>query len=452
MKSLLIKNMLLLLVLAWIIAGCAGSGGDSSSGGDASAEPGETGAADQPEPLTLTFFVNGINLSDTEFRLMVEEPTKKKFPHITLERIVPPDGTGLPELIVAGQVPDIIYASVNTYYVLEDLDILYPLDELIDKYDFDVSRIKPHILKSITDFSDSGDSLHALPFNDNDTILYYNKDIFDKFGVPYPPDEQMTWDEALELGRQLTRNDNGTQYIGLEVASGPSHLQSSLALGTLDPETGEAIVNTPEWARVLEFQKKVFEVPGTVQGDTYLYNKDSFIKDRVLAMRPSYIANMVGTLEELRQAGDPINWDIAPVPNFPDALGISKEVNIHSLYISAQSKHKDEAFQVLANILSDEVQTILSRNGRLPSIANEEIEKQFGADVPDLQGKKIENVFKARGVQLHSPHEYEPQVAKYVTEAYKSLALDGVDVNTALRSLEENINAEVARLKAADNK
>lgn len=424
----------------------------SQGTGTKSVENNEQGKAGDPEPVTLKFYVNGINLSGTEFRLMVEEPTKKKYPHITVERIVPPQGTGLPELIASGEIPDIIYASVGTYYQLRDLNLDYLLDDLIAKYDFDVNRIKPHILASITDYSDNGTSLHALPFNDNDTILYYNKDIFDKFGVPYPPDEQLTWEEALELGRQLTRNDNGVQYIGLEVASGPAHLQSSLALGTLDPDTGQAVVNTPEWKEVFEFQQKVFEVPGTVQGETYLYNKDAFVTDRILAMRPSYIANMVGTLEELRQAGDPINWDIAPVPNFPDALGTSKEVNIHSLYISSQSKHKDEAFQVIANILSDEVQTILSRNGRLPSIANDEIDRQFGADVPDLQGKKIDNIFKARGVQLHKPHEYESKVAKFVTEAYQSLALDGVDVNTALRTLEENINAEVARLEATSNK
>ncbi|WP_040719096.1 ABC transporter substrate-binding protein [Paenibacillus daejeonensis] len=453
MKSVHALSLLSLMVIA---AGCGQGPVNTPTGGAGEGQPvqqGQTGENDAtPEPVTLTFFVNGINLSDTEFRLMVEEPTKKKFPHLTIERIVPPQGTRLPELIAAGQIPDIIYASVGTYYQLQELNLDYRLDELIDKYDFDVNRIKPHILASITDYSENGDSLHALPFNDNDTILYYNKDIFDKFGVPYPSDEQMTWDEALELGRQLTRNDNGVQYIGLEVASGPAHLQSSLALGTLDPETGEAVVNTPEWKKVFEFQKQVFDVPGTVQGETYLYNKDAFITERVLAMRPSYIANMVGTLEELRQAGDPINWDIAPVPNFPEALGHSKEVNIHSLYISSQSKYKDEAFQVIANILSDEVQTILSRNGRLPSINNDAIDRQFGADVPDLQGKKIDNIFKARGVQLHKPHEYESKVAQYVTDAYQSLALDGTDVNTALRTLEENINAEVARLRATSSK
>ncbi|GBF72920.1 hypothetical protein PA598K_01198 [Paenibacillus sp. 598K] len=416
--------------------------GESPSGDAAAAET----------PLTLTFFVNGINLSATEFRLMVEEPTKRKFPHITIERLAPPQGTGLPELIASGQIPDIIYASAGTYYQLRDLELDYRLDDLIAEQQFDASRIKPHILASLKAYSENGDSLYALPFNDNDTILYYNKDIFDKFGVPYPSDEQMTWEEALALGRQLTRTDNGVQYIGLEVASGPAHLQSSLALGTLDPETGEAVVHTPEWQKVFEFQKQVFDVPGTIQGETYLYNKDSFITDRILAMRPSYIANMVGTLEELRQQGDPINWDIAPVPNFPEALGISKEVNIHSLYIASQSKHKEQAFQVIAHILSDEVQTILSRNGRLPAIAGDAIERQFGADVPDLQGKNIDNIFKARGVQLHKPHEYEAQVAKYVTEAYRSLALGGVDVNTALRKLEENINAEVTRLRATDAK
>lgn len=43
------------------------------------------------------------------------------------------------------------------------------------------------------------------PVVNNTMSLYYNKDLFDKFGVSYPKDG-MTWDEVLELNRQLDKN------------------------------------------------------------------------------------------------------------------------------------------------------------------------------------------------------------------------------------------------------
>lgn len=430
-RSLLI---LILLILSLSLAAC----GQNSDGTE---EP-----ASSEKPVTLKFYVSGLTFTDTEFNTMIAEPVKKKFPHITLEKVVTPEGQKIDNLVSAGTVPDIIYASAGSYYNFKRLGILQSLDEYVDKYKLDLNRIKPDILNSIKAYAEDGE-IYTIPFNSNETILYYNKDIFDKFGVPYPPDEQITWEEALAIGQQLTQTKDGVNYIGLEVAAGPAYIQSSLALGTLDPKTGKAIVNTPEWEKAFTFLKKTFEVSGYIQGDTYLYNKDAFLKDQILAMRPTYLANMVGPLEELRKQGEIINWDIAPVPNFKEALGTSKEVNIHSLFISKTSEHKDEAFQVLNYILSDEVQRVLSRNGRVPSIVNPELEKEFGADIEALKGKKIENIFKAKSVQLHAPHEFEGDVSKFVTDAAKELALSGIDVNTALRTLEEKINQEVDRLE-----
>lgn len=434
-------SLLISLTAACADSGSGDAGGTSAIPGTASVSSKETAS----EPLTLSFYVSSLNLTNTEFKLLIADPVHKKYPNITVERIIPPQGVDLAKLVATNEIPDIIYAAVTSYYSFKKLGLLQDLGEFIEKNDFDLNRIKPEILQTIKNYTPEG-TIFTLPFNDNDAILYYNKDIFDKFGVPYPPDEQMTWEETLELAKKLTRKENGVQYIGLDTASGPGHLESSLALGLLNPETGEASVNTPEWKKVLSFLKKTFEVPGYIQGDRYLYDREAFLTERILAMRPTYLANMIGNLEELRQQGNPMNWDIAPIPNFEEALGTSKEVNIHSLFISSQSKHKEEAFKVIEHILSDEVQLILSKNGRLPSIDNPEIERQFGADVEELKDKKIENVFKAKSVLLHKPHEFESDVSALWTETKKDVALNGTDENTALRQLEESINKKIETL------
>src|SRR5690606_34937624 len=42
-------------------------------------------------------------------------------------------------------------------------------------------------------------------------VLWYNKDIFDKAGVPYPPSNpgEWTWEEFVETARALTVDRNG---------------------------------------------------------------------------------------------------------------------------------------------------------------------------------------------------------------------------------------------------
>ncbi|MBV9672252.1 MAG: extracellular solute-binding protein, partial [Verrucomicrobia bacterium] len=43
-------------------------------------------------------------------------------------------------------------------------------------------------------------------------LLYFNKDIFDKAGIPYPPaaaDQAWTWDKFVEVSKKLTRDRSG---------------------------------------------------------------------------------------------------------------------------------------------------------------------------------------------------------------------------------------------------
>jgi multiple sugar transport system substrate-binding protein len=164
-------------------------------------------------------------------------------------------------------------------------------------------------------------------------------------------------------------------------------------------------------------------------------------------MRVSWLANMVGPLEELRQQGVEFNWDIAPAPNFEDQLGKTREAQVHTLSVNSRSKHKDEAFQVIAEILSDEGQRILARNGRVPAIVNPDLEKEYGLDLPVLQGKHVQNVFIGEPLQEHYFHPYEGEIAGRLNEAVEGMALKGYDVNTAIRTATEAINKDVESLR-----
>jgi multiple sugar transport system substrate-binding protein len=60
-------------------------------------------------------------------------------------------------------------------------------------------------------FADGG--TYGMPVSTTSGALFHNKDLFDKFGVPYPKDG-MTWDVLYELAKKMTRNEGGVQYKG----------------------------------------------------------------------------------------------------------------------------------------------------------------------------------------------------------------------------------------------
>jgi len=447
-----IPTLASILMLSLFLFGCGNSVANkqttATTNDKKEAAPTETKAPEEQKstaPVTLTFYVGGGTLTDTEFDLFFVQPTKEKFPHITLEKVVPAEGVKPAEVLLSSDPPDIIYLTSGSFYSFQELEALADLTPLAEKYGLDTKRIKPYLLQSIYNFSKHGE-LFTLPFSSNVAALFYNKDIFDKFHVPYPSDEQVTWDEILATAQQLTRKDDGVQYIGIDVNNGPATLQGSYGIFALDPITGEPNLQTPQWRNVFDTFEKSVKFPGFIQGDQYQYDRNSFVIDQNLAIRPTLLANLIGTLEELRAEGKPLNWDIAPIPNFADNLGHGKVANVHSVSISTLSKHKDEAFEVLANILSDEVQRKVSRNGRVPSIDNPELDKEFGADIEVLKGIKTENIFKT-DTPILTQHRWENDIAKHVTQAFADIALLGTDVNTAIRTAEENIRKDIETLK-----
>ena len=48
-------------------------------------------------------------------------------------------------------------------------------------------------------------------------IMVYNKDILDENNIPYPAyetDKRMTWEECLDICRQVTKVENGSTHAG----------------------------------------------------------------------------------------------------------------------------------------------------------------------------------------------------------------------------------------------
>ncbi|MFB9750089.1 ABC transporter substrate-binding protein [Paenibacillus hodogayensis] len=403
-------------------------------------------------PVTLTLYLHGAALTDNEFQRFFAEPVKKKFPHITLEFLKDKanGGTDPNELITAGTYPDMLYGSNTAVFAHKDLKWIADLSPYVKKEKVELSRVHPAIVETLGMYADREGEMIGLPFVTNYAALFYNKDIFDKFGVGYPKD-LMTWDQIMGLARLLTRTDAGTPYIGLDFTE-PDRPGGQLSLPLVEPKTGNSVITSDGWKKIFGLLKQNYDIPGYIgPNNKWTYGLNAFLKDRNLAMLPNWADGVIGPAEEFMLKGQPLNYDIAALPNFEDALGTGREVDMHLLMLCNQSKHKDEAFQVMSYMMSEEIQTIVAKAGRFPVLNLPELEKGFGADLGSLKGKNTAGIFKAKPRNMHdNPNQFDRSIVKpRLNDAAKAVALGQKDINTALRDAQELADKQMADARKA---
>ncbi|CAG7622836.1 hypothetical protein PAESOLCIP111_02449 [Paenibacillus solanacearum] len=423
-----------ILLLIWMTAGCSGhqeSGGQAS--GQKSASEGGLESSAPPvvstEPVTLNILASAYQV---DFETMLIDPVKKKYPNITLNLIATGTGKNIQDLVVAGNTPDLFTGYTGMMPTLKQLDLLDNIDPLIRKFRLDLDRYEPGVIDAIR-MSGNNNELSGLPFNLQLNALYYNKDIFDRFGVPYPKDG-MTWDDAIELAKKLTRTESGILYRGLDPES-MTRIFYPRSINIVDPKTTLAAVNNEQWRTVFDLGKRILSIPGNERKESSPINE--FRKSKTLAMLPSY--NFLSDMKEAGETG--LNWDVAQYPSYKDRPNTYGMVDPWIMFVAKTSKHKEAAMQVLEVLTSDEVMLQMSRNtAKLPPLKNPEMKKALGENMPFLKGKSMASIFKSRPAPNPSFTKYDADAQKLLEASFWDYVKDKKDMNTALRDAEEAIN------------
>lgn len=104
---------------------------------------------------------------------------------------------------VAGTSPDVMRLDASSAAVFINNNVLLDLSAYIDSDpDFRLDDYFPNV----TEITQRGSSVFAIPMGFTPMVLYYNKDLFDSAGVSYP-DGTWTYTEFLDAAIKLTRGD-----------------------------------------------------------------------------------------------------------------------------------------------------------------------------------------------------------------------------------------------------
>ncbi|MCZ8513728.1 extracellular solute-binding protein [Paenibacillus filicis] len=244
--------LLACLVTAFSVAGCSAHSSDhpdgvSSKGGTDQA-PSSSAAQQQVE---LTVYSAGGTDKD-EFDKNFREPIEKKFPGLKIKYINPRDGDGskFENLILTGTNVDLYYESIGTFFsTLSRNKAQFDLTDLIKKNNVDLTRFEPTLIDALRD--NGKGQIWGLPVTTNSMSLYYNKAIFDKFGVPYLKDG-MSWEELFDVASKFNRTDGGKKYVGLAISPSHSMRMNPYSVPFVDPGTGKSTFGNEKWKQILQ--------------------------------------------------------------------------------------------------------------------------------------------------------------------------------------------------------
>jgi multiple sugar transport system substrate-binding protein len=429
-----------LLLVFFVIPACGGNNGALQPAADAASK--DTGAKNESPPKKEAVTLTVVTYAKSNFDEMFNDKVKQRFPYITFNNVVPSDpnaiGQKLNQMIVAGEKFDIVVGSSGLIDSLVSQKIPIDLNPLVKKHNVNLNAFEPAILKTAQTYGPNGE-LYMLPVQySGPFVLMYNKDIFDKFAVPYPKDG-MTWDEAFALTKRLTRTDSGTQYIGF---STPNHawLNNQLSPSWVDPKTKKATLYTDPWIKIFTTYQQLFSIPGNnlVGGNPVL--EKAFISDQNLAMLSIPNTWKKDTLKQSK-----LNWDMATMPVFPEKPDKATPVTFAGASIASVSEHPDDAMEVVSYLLTEDMQKNYAEQSLQLTVLNKpEIQLALQKD-PYLKDKNVAAIFKLHPADPYYATQYDNIIRGTIGSAFMNVITGKtLDVHTALRNAEEEANQKLA--------
>jgi|FLYL01.1.fsa_nt_gi multiple sugar transport system substrate-binding protein len=354
------------------------------------------GAGGQPEQITAQEkVVAEFNAAQDEIELVLE----------IVENEVAYDT--LATQVAAGNAPDII-GPVGRDGSNSFAGLYLDLEPLIESTGFDTSRWPQ---ATIDNFREPDGTLPGLPFASFPSFIYFNKELFDEAGLPYPPQEygpdglatygegtewEGTWDfdKVAEIARYLSVDANGndgtssafdreqTVQWGFVWQWTDRLFQQGSFWGAGYPYQDDGSADIPqawedEWRW---YHAAVWEhgfAPSQTQLDSELLAGNAFSSGNV-AMAGTHlwytccVRNDDGTGKDF--------WDLAVMPSHDGT--VTANMHADTFRIMASTKNPEAAFQVLTYLLTDAALDLLNAYGAAP--ADESLTDAFFASLDEV--------------------------------------------------------------------
>jgi multiple sugar transport system substrate-binding protein len=385
------------------------------------------------DPVELTVFETSEFPLD-EWMEVKGNSIKKKYPNLSFKIVSTSKGTTFADLISSGIKLDLIKVTSTTMYsnVFEH-NMQGDISDLIKKYNYDLNQLEPTAVSKLRQIGEG--KIYGLPNVVSSAALFYNKDIFDRFGVPYLTDK-MTWDEVYEVSKRLTRADGGINYQGFGVTFAIMASTNPFSQPLIDTKTNKAAFNNDNWKKMLTNLSRFHEIPG----NPFLASPYAmFFTDQKLAIYAGVSGGSYPDPEKIK-----FRWDIAAMPTFKELPGVGPGGSFAYYFIPPNSPHRDQAFLALAHLTGEEYSKEYAMTGFLSPNKSKVVRESLGKGMPDLKDRNIKAIVAEKMAEPYDTNQYEQLIATDLSSAFTAVSRGQKDINTALRDAEESANKKIA--------
>jgi multiple sugar transport system substrate-binding protein len=339
------------LALLGTSCGGGGGGGDKASG-------------------EISFMVFGEPEELKAYRRVIRS-FKDVEPEITVKLIEASDRDDLLARLstsfAGGVPPDLFLLNYRFYGQFASRGVLEPVQKRVD--DSDAFKEDEFYEQSLEAFRMDGE-LICLPQNISSLVVYYNKDMFRKAGVPEPQTD-WTWNDMVQKAIRLTKDHDGDgdidQYgLGVEpsiIRAAPFVWSNGGELVDDESKPTRFTLDTPEAQQALQaffdLRKRHLVTPSDQEREAE-DEETRFLNNRlamVLSSRRSTPAFRTITA---------FDWDVAPLPRHKEQAGI---LHSDAYCMTKASKNKGAAWRFMEFALGPEGQRITAQSGRtVPSL------------------------------------------------------------------------------------
>lgn len=441
------RIFLLGAILSVAVVGCSkgGSGGSPAPQATTTPEPKVAQETKPPTPVDIVIYSTaGDPVESFDYRY--GDSLRKKFPNYNIKYIRSEKGTQLPEMLAGGTSFDLFFHSIGNFEnAMLPNGLEYDMTELIKKHNIDLNRIEPTIIDAVKQAS--GGKLYGLPVSTSNLVMFYNKALFDKFGVSYPKDG-MTWDEVIEVAKKMTRNEGGVQYYGLTNSFDHTLKLNPLSIPAVDLKTETPTINTDErWKRIYQlFLTDLAQGSGWQEGMKTLGrvpNVNDFFKEYKVAMSPYLSSLYYAVPEEMKK----FDWDMVSMPSFKDTPNIGSQLYPIYFGVTKLSKQQDAAMEIIKYLLSDEYQIEASKKGVMTILQSKSVQDSLGTESP-FKGKNFKAMYLNKPAPIAPKALYDAQILTIYRNYGIKHQMGGMDLNTALRGAEEEAKQLIATIKS----
>lgn len=461
MKRKLLSVLLAATMLTATLAGCGSEPAGNTSGTDSNAGTEAPATTDTPattqtpstdtassegtaEPVTLKWAIWDKDI--TPYWNALKDAYEASHEGVTIEMVDLGSTDYMTvlatELSGSGSDFDVVtIKDVPGYATLVSKNTLEPLGSYIADAGIDLSQYGG-VDKQVT----VDGELYELPFRNDFWVVFYNKDIFDAKGVPYPTND-MTFEEYDALARQVTDTTFGSQIYGTHYHTWRSAVQ---LFGVLD---GKHTILDGNY----DFLKPYYEMVLGQEDDQVCRNYADLSAEglhysaafsggdvAMLNMGSWFISTMIASLQSGEYDSSLCgNWGIVKYPHAEGVEAGSTLGTITGLSVTSVSDQKEAAFEFVKWVSGAEGAKVMAETGNFPALMNDEVAgiisslDGFPTDAESKEALSVSNLY------LEVPYAENVSAINDILDTYhKSIMNREVSIDEGI----ESMNTEVGKL------